>query len=65
MSVTPGQLAASLAGRYRIERELGAGGMRTRQLPVTEAMAILRDVADALAYAQAQGIVHRGCRLRP
>ena len=27
MSVTPEQLSASLAGRYRIERELGAGGM--------------------------------------
>jgi Tol biopolymer transport system component/tRNA A-37 threonylcarbamoyl transferase component Bud32 len=135
--VTPGQLAASLADRYRIERELGAGGMATvylaqdirhdrqvalkvmkpeivatvgadrfvqeirttahlkhphvlplfdsgrvgdglfyvmpyiegeslrarlrrdSQLPVTETIAILREVADALAYAHAQGIVHR------
>ena len=29
MSVTLEQLAASLADRYRIERELGAGGMAT------------------------------------
>jgi len=137
MSVTLEQLAASLADRYRIERELGAGGMATvylaqdirhdrqvalkvvkpeivatvgadrfvdeirttahlkhphvlplfdsgrigdglfyvmpyiegeslrarlrrdRELPVTEAVAILREVADALAYAHGQGIVHR------
>ena len=137
MSVTPAQLAASLADRYRIERELGAGGMATvylaqdirhdrqvalkvvkpeivatvgadrfvneirttahlkhphvlplfdsgrigdglyyvmpyiegeslrarlrrdRPLPVAEAVAILREVADALAYAHGQGIVHR------
>jgi eukaryotic-like serine/threonine-protein kinase len=29
MSVTPERLSASLAGHYRIERELGAGGMAT------------------------------------
>ena len=32
---------------------------RDRQLPVPETIAILREVADALAYAHAQGIVHR------
>ena len=29
MSVTPERLSESLAGHYRIERELGAGGMAT------------------------------------
>ncbi|MBI3791529.1 MAG: serine/threonine-protein kinase [Gemmatimonadetes bacterium] len=137
MSDVQSRLAAALAGRYRIERELGAGGMatvflahderhgrdvaikvlhedlgaalggerflseikttaklqhphilplldsgsadgllfyvmphvkgetlRTRleretQLPVADALAIAREVADALAEAHAQGIVHR------
>ena len=137
MSVVQEQLSTSLAGRYRIERELGAGGMATvylardlrhdRQvalkvmnadvvaavggerfvqeirttanlkhphilplfdsgaaadtlfyvmpyidgeslrarirrsgpLPVGEAVQILREVADGLAHAHAQGVVHR------
>ena len=29
MTVTPERLSESLAGHYRIERELGAGGMAT------------------------------------
>jgi serine/threonine protein kinase len=29
MSVVPDRLTAALAGRYRIDRELGAGGMAT------------------------------------
>jgi len=32
---------------------------RERELPVGEAVRILRDVVDALAYAHAQGVVHR------
>ena len=32
---------------------------RERQLPVDDAVAIARDVADALSYAHGQGIVHR------
>ncbi len=137
MSVVQEQLSTSLAGRYRIERELGAGGMATvylardlrhdRQvalkvmnadvvaavggerfvqeirttanlkhphilplfdsgaaadtlfyvmpyidgeslrarirrsgpLPVGEALQILREVADGLAHAHAQGVIHR------
>ena len=32
---------------------------RDGQLPLTDTMAILRELADALAYAHAQGVVHR------
>jgi serine/threonine-protein kinase len=32
---------------------------RSRELPVPEAVRILRDVVDALAYAHAKGVVHR------
>ena len=37
--------------RDRLERE--------KQLPVSEALRIAREVADALEYAHAHGIVHR------
>jgi len=37
--------------RERIDRE--------RQLPIDDALAIARDVADALGYAHARGVVHR------
>src|ERR671933_638826 len=87
-------LRAALAGRYAVERVLGAGAMGTVVLahdvtldrPVAvkviapelsaaasfrdllerqgrcdagRAAAILADVAEALAYAHAQGVVHR------
>jgi serine/threonine-protein kinase len=40
--------------RQRMQREL--------QLPLSEAVGIARDVADALAYAHGQGVVHRDIR---
>ena len=40
--------------RQRLQREI--------QLPVAEAVGVARDVADALAYAHAQGVVHRDIR---
>jgi serine/threonine-protein kinase len=40
--------------RQRLRREL--------QLPLRDAMAITRDVAEALVYAHAQGVVHRDIR---
>ena len=33
--------------------------MRQRELPVHDTVKILRDVADALAYAHEHGVVHR------
>ena len=38
---------------------LSARLAREGELPVADAVRILRDVADALAYAHAQGVVHR------
>ena len=32
---------------------------RDKQLPIDEALAIAREVADALGYAHASGVVHR------
>ncbi|MGD8277768.1 MAG: hypothetical protein PVH00_07070 [Gemmatimonadota bacterium] len=67
------RLQAALADRYRIERELGAGGMATvwlaeslqdrlgreKQLPVADAVRIATEVAGALDYAHRKGIIHR------
>jgi serine/threonine-protein kinase len=38
---------------------LGERLLRERRLPIAQARAILMDVADALAYAHAHGVVHR------
>jgi DNA-binding SARP family transcriptional activator len=40
--------------RQRLEREV--------QLPISDAVALARDAADALAYAHGQGVVHRDVR---
>jgi DNA-binding SARP family transcriptional activator len=40
--------------RHRLQREV--------QLPVADAVALARDVAEALAYAHGQGVVHRDIR---
>src|SRR6266700_797532 len=94
------RVAEALAGRYRIERELGAGEMETAaqfqhphvlplldsgeasgflyyvmpyvegeslrdrlarhgELPIHDAVKILIEITDALAYAHAHGVVHR------
>src|SRR6266700_1370950 len=94
------RVAEALAGRYRIERELGAGEMETAaqfqhphvlplldsgdargflyyvmpyvegeslrdrlarhgELPIHDAVKILVEITDALAYAHAHGVVHR------
>src|SRR5437867_9836898 len=37
--------------------------LRDRQLPLETALHITRDVADALAFAHGQGIIHRGSKL--
>jgi hypothetical protein len=37
--------------RHRLSRE--------RQLPIADALSVLREIADALAYAHANGVVHR------
>ena len=44
---------------YEEERSLRARLRKEGPLPVEDAVRILRDVADALAYAHSQGVVHR------
>ncbi len=44
---------------YVVGESLRAKLGREGQLPVTEAVRVLRDVSDALAYAHAHGVVHR------
>ena len=57
MSESTACVAAALSDRYRIERELGAGGMATVFLAhdgVDEALTITRQTASALDYAIAR-----------
>ena len=57
MSESTARVAAALSDRYRIERELGAGGMATVFLAhdgVDEALTITRQTASALDYAIAR-----------
>ena len=69
------QFSWALADRYRIERELGRGGMATVYLahdirnnckvaikvldPIESAVGIVVAVSYALTYAHERGIVHR------
>ena len=46
MSATLARLKASLADRYRIERELGAGGMATRLAADSRGVASVMSMLD-------------------
>ena len=58
---------AGAAGLYYVMPYVRGESLRQRlqrdvQLPVAEAVGIVRDVAEALAYAHTQGVVHRDIR---
>ena len=70
MTAIPARLAAGLADRYRLERELGQGGMATAYLAhdlkhdrevalLDESIGITKQIAGALEYAHTKGIIHR------
>ena len=68
MSADLARLSAALADRYRIERELGRGGMATvylaedvrhRRRAALKVPQIAREVSDALSYAHSRGVVRR------